>query len=95
MFGGLISAIGYLSGKQDGPDQRWNVNVMALKRNATFEGVLDCPKDRFEEMLAIVYGRDKDIKPVVDRVFDFDQAREALQYLESGVHFGKVVVKAA
>ncbi len=30
------------------------------------------------------------IKPVVDRVFAFNQARKALQYLKSGVHFGKV-----
>jgi NADPH:quinone reductase-like Zn-dependent oxidoreductase len=32
------------------------------------------------------------LHPVVDRVFPFDQAREALRYLESGAHFGKVVV---
>jgi NADPH:quinone reductase-like Zn-dependent oxidoreductase len=29
---------------------------------------------------------------VVDRVFPFDQAREAYRYLESGAHFGKVVI---
>lgn len=92
-FGGLISAIGYLSGKEDEPEKRWNVNVMALKRNVTLKGILNGPKDRFEEMLEIAYGKDKGIKPVVDRVFDFDQAKEALQYLENGGHFGKVVVK--
>ena len=32
------------------------------------------------------------LRPVVDRVFDFDQAVQALKYLESGAHFGKVVV---
>ena len=94
-FGGLISAIGYLSGKEDEPEKRWNVSVMALKRNVTLKGILNGPKDRFEEMIAIAYGKDKGVKPVVDRVFDFDQAKEALQYLQSGRHFGKVVVKVA
>ena len=32
------------------------------------------------------------IKPVVDRVFGFDQAQEAYRYMESGSHFGKVVI---
>jgi NADPH:quinone reductase-like Zn-dependent oxidoreductase len=32
------------------------------------------------------------LQPVVDRVFTFDQAREAYQYMASGSHFGKVVI---
>lgn len=32
------------------------------------------------------------IRPVVDRVFDFDQARDAYAYLDAGRHFGKVVI---
>jgi len=33
-----------------------------------------------------------ELKPVVDRVFTFDQAKEAYRYMESGSHFGKVVI---
>ncbi len=33
------------------------------------------------------------IKPVVDKVFEFDEAREALKHLESASHFGKIVVR--
>lgn len=32
------------------------------------------------------------IKPVVDRVFPFNEARQAYEYLASGGHFGKVVI---
>jgi NADPH:quinone reductase-like Zn-dependent oxidoreductase len=32
------------------------------------------------------------IQPVVDRVFGFDEAQEAYRYMESGSHFGKVVI---
>ena len=35
------------------------------------------------------------IQPVVDRVFAFDQARAAYEYLASGSHFGKVVIAVA
>ena len=32
------------------------------------------------------------IKPVIDRVFPFARAADAFRHLESGAHFGKVVV---
>ena len=35
------------------------------------------------------------IKPMIDRVFDFEDAREAFAHLESGSHFGKVVIRCA
>jgi NADPH:quinone reductase-like Zn-dependent oxidoreductase len=35
------------------------------------------------------------LRPVVDRVFPFGQAREAMHYMESGAHFGKVCIKVA
>jgi NADPH:quinone reductase-like Zn-dependent oxidoreductase len=35
------------------------------------------------------------IQPVVDRVFDFDDARGAYAYLEAANHFGKVVINVA
>jgi NADPH:quinone reductase-like Zn-dependent oxidoreductase len=33
------------------------------------------------------------VRPVIDRVFPFDDAREALRHMESGAHFGKIVIK--
>lgn len=92
-FGGMISCIGYLSGKEDGPENRMNTNVLALKRNVTLKGILNGPKDRFEELLAVY--AEKGVKPVVDRVFGFDEAKDALVYLFKGGHFGKVVIKVA
>jgi len=35
------------------------------------------------------------LRPVVDRVFSFDEAPQAYAHLESGKQFGKVVVKVA
>jgi NADPH:quinone reductase-like Zn-dependent oxidoreductase len=33
------------------------------------------------------------IKPIVDRVFPFEEARQALEYMESGAHFGKIALR--
>lgn len=90
-FGGMIAAIGYLSGKEEPGKNAMNVNVLALKRNVTIKGILNGPKERFEELLKVYV--DNKIAPVVDKVFPFDEAKKALEYLESGGHFGKVVVK--
>ncbi|KAH8797962.1 hypothetical protein F5884DRAFT_814221 [Xylogone sp. PMI_703] len=90
-FGGLINCIGYLSGKQDTLEDRTNTNVLAIKRNVTLKGLLNGPKDRFEEMLK--FYEEHQIKPVIDKVFGFEEAKEALKYLFSGGHFGKVVIR--
>ena len=93
-FGGLINCVGYVSGKEDAPEtKQLNINVLALRRNVTLKGILNGPKDRFEEM--VEFYRKHEIRPVVDKVFSFDKADEAFKYLNSGEHFGKVVVKVA
>lgn len=92
-FGGLIDCIGYLSGKEDAPGDRLNTNVLALMRNVTLKGILNGPKERFEEMLT--FYEEKKIKPVVDKIFGFEESKEALIYLFKGGHFGKVVIKVA
>ncbi|CAH0032797.1 unnamed protein product [Clonostachys rhizophaga] len=96
-FGGTIACIGYLSGKDDGESDgglnRLNVNVLALRRNVTLKGILNGPRDRFEEMLG--FYEKKEIRPVVDKVFKFEEAKEAFKYLAKGAHFGKVVIKVA
>jgi NADPH:quinone reductase-like Zn-dependent oxidoreductase len=90
-FGGLIACIGYLSGKQDEAGDRTNTNLLCLKRNVTLKGIINGPRDELERMLE--FYQEKQIRPIVDRVFAFEEAKEAIQYLFGGGHFGKVVVK--
>lgn len=92
-FGGLINCIGYLTGKEDVSEDRTHFNLLALRRNVTVKGILNGPRDRFEEMNKF-YERHQ-IHPVIDRVFKFEEAKGGLKYLYSGGHFGKVVVKVA
>lgn len=90
-FGGLIDCIGYVSGKVDAADDRLNVNLLALRRTVTLKGIINGPKDRFEEMIRF-YEKNQ-IHPVVHQAFTFAEAKEAFKFLESGSHFGKVVIK--
>ncbi|KAL8415021.1 hypothetical protein RB594_006014 [Gaeumannomyces avenae] len=96
-FGGLVSCIGYLSGthekaaSEDAAAPRPHVNLLALTRNSTIKGILNGPQDRFVEMNAFL--ADKGVRPLVERVFSLEEGKEAMQYLASGSHFGKVVVK--
>ena len=51
---------------------------------------LDRSREMFEEMnRGLSQSR---LKPVIDRVFPFAEAPDAFRYLESGAHFGKVVI---
>ncbi|CAK7204782.1 hypothetical protein SEUCBS139899_007542 [Sporothrix eucalyptigena] len=96
-FGGIINCIGYLGGKNnkvtDEDEDRTGVNVLALRRNMTLRGILNGPRDRFEEMLH--FYNTHEIHPVVHRIFPFEESKTAIQYLFSAQHFGKVVINVS
>lgn len=84
-YGGRISLIGVLTGFE-GLVNPWPV----IARSVTLQGIYVGSRELFEEM-----GRalsQNHLKPVIDRVFPFEQAREAFQHMAAGAHFGKVVV---
>ncbi|MEV6099604.1 NAD(P)-dependent alcohol dehydrogenase [Nocardia sp. NPDC051981] len=87
-LGGEIAVIGYwLSGDEGAepidPELLFNTGAV-LRRIATGS------RAHFEALTqAITYHR---LRPVIDRVFTFDQVPDALSYIESGGGFGKVVI---
>lgn len=83
--GGRVSLIGVLTGFGG------EVNpTPVLGKAITFQGISVGSREMFVAMnRAIELGRSR---PVIDRVFGFDEALAALQHLESGAHFGKVVI---
>lgn len=82
-IGGHVSLFGVLSGLQGEIS-----TVTILQKNIRLQGIYVGSRDMFEAMnRAIVLHQ---LKPIVDRVFAFNEAREALQHLESGTHFGKI-----
>jgi NADPH:quinone reductase-like Zn-dependent oxidoreductase len=90
--GGNICAIGVLSGTTDDAQQGQANGLNLIRKNAAIKGINVGPRDRTEEMIREVY-QPQQLHAVIDRVFAFDEAREALQYLYSGSHLGKVVIR--
>lgn len=83
--GGHVSLIGLLSGAPGKADA-----ALAEPKKLRIQGVYVGSRVMFEDMNRVI--AERAMKPVIDRTFPFEQAREALRYLESGAHFGKVVI---
>ena len=82
---GRISVIGVLSGGAE-------VNPMPiLMRALSVQGIYVGSWRMFEHMnRAMTLAR---LEPIVDRVFEFGEARAALEWMAAGKHFGKIVIK--
>jgi len=82
-IGGQIAMIGVLTGGEVDPRP-------ILMKSIRLQGIFVGSRLMFETMnRAIALHK---LKPVIDRVFPFDQAIEAYKHLESGSHFGKIVI---
>lgn len=84
--GGHISLIGVLSGGSG------DVPLFgALMKNVRIQGIYVGSRTMFEDMTRAT--AQHKLRPVVDRIFNFTEAPDALRHLESGSHFGKVVIR--
>lgn len=80
--GGNIYTIGVLAGKGE-------INFIPLfMRNIRLQGVFVGSRTMAEDMCRAMAGHET--HPVIDRVFAFEELREALTYMEAGGHFGKI-----
>ncbi len=84
--GGHIALIGVLAATPN------DANPLALMRKgASLHGIFVGSRAMFEALnSAVAVNR---LHPVIDRVFDFDQAREAYEYQRDAGAFGKVVLR--
>ncbi len=84
--GGEIASIGFLSTENPG------IDFFQLKASgANFRNITVGDRASLLELTRAVAATG--LKPVIDRVFTFDQAKEAFSHLESGSHFGKIVIR--
>ena len=69
-------------------------NLMGVVlKNLTLRGFTSGTREMLVQLLQTVAMHR--IEPVVDRVFDFDEALAAYAHLQSGRHVGKVLVRVA
>ncbi|EJD37483.1 NAD(P)-binding protein [Auricularia subglabra TFB-10046 SS5] len=88
-FDGTISAIGIVDEAVSSPD----LLVHIIKKGVIVRGIKIGSRTQFENMNRLFSARQ--VRPVVDKIFSFDDLVEALQYLDAQKHVGKVVVKVA
>jgi NADPH:quinone reductase-like Zn-dependent oxidoreductase len=83
-MGGTISIIGVLSGAGE-------INFVPLfMRTIRLQGIFVGSHEMFEDMNRAIATHQ--LRPVVGSVFPLTEIRDALRYMESGAHFGKICV---
>lgn len=85
-FGGHIALIGVLTGTS-GEIQ----TVQILRKGIRLDGIYVGSRAMFAEMLGEM--EKWQMKPVIDSTFEFEDAAAAFQRIESGRHFGKIVIR--
>jgi NADPH:quinone reductase-like Zn-dependent oxidoreductase len=84
-LGGIISVVGYLE------SQHAEFDITdALRRMVTFHALSVGCRSSFEA-LVIAFEKHR-LQPVVDRVFPLSKLQEALEYLATSQHVGKVAI---
>jgi NADPH:quinone reductase-like Zn-dependent oxidoreductase len=83
--GGHVALIGVLASGGDFDPRS------ILMKSIRVQGIYVGSRRMFEEMNSAIEANG--MKPVIDKTFAFDEVREALRYMESGSHFGKIVIK--
>jgi NADPH:quinone reductase-like Zn-dependent oxidoreductase len=82
---GTVSLIGVLAGREGDTNPQ-----ILLAKAARLQGIFVGSRRMFEDMnraFAV-----NEVRPVIDRVFSFDQAAEAYAHQLAGAHFGKIVI---
>ncbi|RMO90999.1 hypothetical protein ALQ33_200182 [Pseudomonas syringae pv. philadelphi] len=83
---GTISFIGLIAGLS-APINTYHF----VTKNVRIHGIESGSKQMFVDMNDFI--EKHQIKPVVDKVFPYSEIGNALKYLESGAHYGKVVIQ--
>ena len=84
-MGGTVSVIGALSGGSADVSP-----LPILMKSIRVQGIFVGSREMFEAMNRAISSHR--LKPVIDSTFPFADAPAALRYVESGAHFGKVVI---
>jgi NADPH:quinone reductase-like Zn-dependent oxidoreductase len=86
--GGMVAQIGILSGAATSEPLAL---TPILHKQLRVQGIYVGSRAMFEQMNAAI--AKAGLHPVIDRVFAADEVRDAFVHMESGSHFGKIVIR--
>ncbi len=84
-MGGHISLVGVLSGRSGDANP-----LPAIRKSVRIQGIFVGSREMFKAMNRAVTLHQ--IRPEIDRVFPFEEVKQALYHMESGSHVGKIVI---
>ena len=91
-YGGVINVIGFLSIIGTGPSASGLEVIMGtLGKNACIRGIAIGSVQQFNAMNDAIEMHK--IKPIIDKIFEFEDLKSAYEYQWSQKHIGKIVVK--
>lgn len=86
-YGGSVHLIGVLTGFE-GKINPWQI----IAKSINVQGLYVGSREMFEAMnQSLALNR---LEPVIDSIFELSAARDAFALMESGAHFGKIVIRA-
>lgn len=85
-FGGHIALIGVLTGTSAEIQ-----TVQILRKGIRLDGIYVGSREMFGTVLTEI--ENEKLRPVIDSTFEFEHAADAFKRLESGRHFGKIVIR--
>ncbi|KAH7123946.1 hypothetical protein B0J11DRAFT_326223 [Dendryphion nanum] len=88
---GTLSLVGFL----EGFEAKWDSNVFLtlIVKAVKVQGILSGSRKDFEDLNRFLDEKLVSLEPLIDRVFAFEDSVAAFEYLETGQHVGKVVIK--
>lgn len=82
--GGTVSLIGVLTGGEINP-------IPVMRKSVRLQGIYVGSRIMFESMNRAIAAAS--LEPVIDLVFEFDDAKDAYHHMRAAGHFGKIVVR--
>ncbi|KAK7045453.1 hypothetical protein VNI00_007706 [Paramarasmius palmivorus] len=93
-FGGWVHVIGVLDLQNDASATS-SVVFSAILKGLYIRGIQVGSIALFNQMNRLLVSRPEATRPLVDKVFSFEDSIKAFEHLESQAHVGKVVIKVA
>ncbi|KAK0479196.1 alcohol dehydrogenase superfamily protein [Armillaria novae-zelandiae] len=89
-YAGSIHMIGFVAQNQPAP---MDFIVACILKTVSLRGIAIGSVAQFKSMNRFLQARQESTRPVIDKIFSFEEAIDAYAHLESQKHVGKVVIR--
>ncbi|KAF9465609.1 hypothetical protein BDZ94DRAFT_326875 [Collybia nuda] len=90
-YAGYLHLIGFVAQKNIDVD----IVTKSVWKAITLRGIQIGSVAQFKDMNRLISANPEKTRPIVDKVFPFEEAKQAYAYLKSQAHVGKVVIKVS